>query len=98
MLIRKSYVYRAFSRFLLLLMLIHLFLCVCTHSGTHEEVRGQSEGPGCLLPLCAFGGLNSGCQAWQPMPVPAGPSHWPHFNFLIMHEDGRGELIYVYSS
>lgn len=90
MVIRKSYVYRAFSRFLLL-HYAHPFISLCRQAQWHtQEVRGQSEGPGCLLPLCAFRGLNSGCQAWQPVPVPAEPSHWPHFNFLIMHEDGRG--------
>lgn len=66
------------------------------HHGTHVEVRGQWEGTGYLLPLCAFWGLNSGCQIWLPVPVPAGPSHWPHFNILIMHGDQRGKLIYVY--
>lgn len=77
---------------------MHLFLCVCMQRGTHVEVRGQWGGTGCLLPLCAFWGLNLGWQAWQPGPVPAVPSHWPHFNVLIMHEDQRGKLIYVYTS
>lgn len=45
MLIRKSYVHSAFSRFLLLLMLIHLFLCVCTHSGTHEKSEDNQKDP-----------------------------------------------------
>lgn len=50
-----------------------------------------------------LGGLNRGCQAWQPVPVPAGPAHWLNFHFLIMHEaggggGGGGELIYVYTS
>lgn len=68
------------------------------HHGTHVEVREQWGGTGCLFPLCAFWGLNSGCQPWHLVPLPAVPSYWPHFNFLIMHEDQRGEVTYVYTT
>lgn len=48
-----------FQDFYYYIMLTHLLLCVCRHSGIHKEVREQSEGPSCLLPPCALGGIES---------------------------------------
>lgn len=45
-----------FQDFYYYIMLTHLLLCVCRHSGIHKEVREQSEGRSCLLPPCALGG------------------------------------------
>lgn len=46
---------------------------MCYHASV--EIRGQPVGVGSPLPLCMFQELNSGCQAWQQVPLPAEPSH-----------------------
>lgn len=43
----------------------------------HVEIKGQFSGIGSHLPLCRCQELNSGCQAWQQVPLPAEPSHGP---------------------
>ena len=52
----------------------YAFTHVCL--STHVEVRGQFVGVGSLLLLCGFWGLNSGCQAWQQVPLFPESFYW----------------------
>lgn len=39
---------------------------------THVKISGQLVRVSSLLPLCGSRGLDSYCQAWQQVPLPAG--------------------------
>ena len=54
------------------------FYCVCVSIHiTHVKVRGQLVRVSSFLLPLGFWNLNSGLQAWQQVPFPAEPSHWP---------------------
>lgn len=63
------------SRALHFIFQLHLFVCVHTCQGICVMVKGQLAGIGSILPLCGLQGLNTGDQAWCPLP--AKPSLWP---------------------
>jgi hypothetical protein len=42
---------------------------------------------------CGSWALNSGCQAWQQVPLPSEPSHWPiFFSFKTVSKEKYGKL------
>ena len=49
-------------------------------------------GLGSLLLPCAFQGLNSGCQAWQQVPLPIEPLCWPVPNFCYMDSGNQTHI------
>lgn len=62
-------------------------LCVCVHTteySVHVEVGEGFVGVSSLLPTCGFLGSDSGCQAWQRVPIPAESLHGPLALFLSM--------------
>lgn len=53
-------------------MCVHVwYACAILTRGHMQKVRRQLMGAGFLLLSCGCQGLNTGCQAWQQVPLPA---------------------------
>lgn len=63
------------------LLKLHILIYEPVLDGLLMEVRGQATQAGSLLLPGGFLGLNHGHQAWQEVPLPAGPPSLPfHFH------------------